>query len=566
MKTIHELPKELQAKLAAGEVIERPAYIVKELVDNALDAGAKNIRIDVEKSGLQKIVVTDDGRGMSKEDLEICFKQFTTSKIFFEEDLNTIETMGFRGEALSSISAIAQLTIRSRKYSEIGGNEALIEKGQLKKLSPKGMPVGTQVIVEDIFSSVPARKKFLKSEMAEYRSILDIIFRYALAFPEVRFDVFHEGKKVQLLIPNTLANRLAELFSQDQTQYFLPIQLQHDYFTIKGFISKPQLSYKSSRHIYHFVNKRFFTDHEITRDIKDVYGTLLEPAYYPHVVLFIDIPFHLVDVNVHPRKEEVHFTNKDMILEGVQEAVRQALSSADLRFYDKRWSGDDKEFEQWQIRDGGTDTYAAKKLKKVIKDTVLNTISTNDSLFQFHNLYIAVPTKKGVIFFDQHAVHERILYEKLQHSLQEEIKAGQHVKLEKPKKYTINPKEKTLLEEYNMLLSEIGFDFVIEDDEITFISVPQLLHDQDVSVILRQVLDALFEKGERISFEVLHHKMIAYLACRSAVKAGDYLSSEQCRDLIEQLKKTENPYSCPHGRPTQVEIGLDYFHKLFKRK
>lgn len=565
MKKIHELPKKLQAKLAAGEVIERPAYIVKELIDNAIDAEATVIRIDLEKSGLHKIIVIDNGVGMSKEDIEICFHQFTTSKIFFEEDLHKIGTMGFRGEALASIAAISTLTIKSREKKTIAGTEIVISDNEIKSISAKGMPVGTQIIVEDIFALVPARKKFLKSQLTEYRVILEIIFRYVLAFPQIRFDVYHDGKKVQLHVSGSLENRLLQLFSQEVITNLLSFSADHEYFSITGFISKPQISYQSARNMYYFVNSRFITDIEITNIIRNTYGTLLEPGRYPHIIVFITIPPHLVDINIHPRKEEVHFSDKEMILHSLEESITKTLSAANLRYYDKRWSGDEKEFEEWQIRDGGTQSYVANTLRKSIKKDILLTIEKNTSLFQFYNLYIALPTEKGILFFDQHAVHERILYEKLQKSFQEELSKKSHLRLKQKLHISISPKEKVFFEEFEQDLRDVGFDFIIEDEEIIFKSIPHILQDSDLSKMIREVIDDLYEK-KSIRFDSINHKMLAYIACRSAVKSGDHLSQDQCKDLITQLFKTENPYTCPHGRPTQVEVPITYFHKLFKRK
>lgn len=564
MNKIHQLSESLRSKLAAGEIIERPAYIVKELIDNAIDADAKTIRIDLEKSGLQKITVTDDGHGMSREDLEMSFKRYTTSKIISEDDLEKIVTMGFRGEALASISAVATVTIKSREKDAISGYAIVIQNGNVESLYPKGMPVGTQVKVENIFESIPVRKKFLRASATEYREIIEIITRYVLAFPAIRFDVYHDNKKVYLLVPSTVEDRLKHIFSEEIFSQFIPFNLENEYISLAGFTSKPQLAYKSSRHVYLFINNRYIVDKTLVAAIKEIYGTLLEPTSFPHIVLFITIPSHLIDVNVHPRKEEIHFVNNQLIINNMQDAIKQALSEANLRFYDKRWKGDSKEFDNWQIRDGGTNSYAAKTLKHSLKNTLLN-ISKDQTFFQFHNLYIAMPTDEGILFFDQHAVHERILYEQLQHNFQKEIKSGKHIVLKEPLEIQISQQELLLIEQYQDLLSAFGFQFEIKEEEIVFLSIPLLLQDKNIAQVLRELVDEFFEKGEGFSFDSMSHKMIAYLACRNAVKAGDSLTQKQCRELIEQLTKTENPYTCPHGRPTQVEMNLSYFHKLFKR-
>ncbi len=566
MKKIHELSEELRGKLAAGEIIERPAYIVKELIDNAVDANATAIRIDLEENGIGKIMVTDNGYGMSREDLEICFKRYTTSKMLSEEDLGKITSMGFRGEALASIAAVSTLTIKSREKSSEFGYEMLIKDGKTISITPKGLPVGTQIKVENIFTKLPVRKKFLRSAITEYRQIIDIILRYILAFPAIRFDVYNDGKKIYVMTPSTQEERIRQAFPITVSSYLLPYAANNEYFSVQGFTSKPQLSYKSARNIYLYVNNRYIIDSAINSAIKQTYGTLLEPTNFPHTFLFLTIPKHLIDVNVHPRKEEVHFLQKEMLLTLIKNAIQKTLSDADLKFYDRRWSGDNKEFDNWQIREGRTNTYAAKKLKKTIIKNTLETIPQNQTYFQFHNLYIAVPIKKGILFFDQHAVHERILYEQLEKSFNEEIKKGTFYKLNKPVTIPISYNEKILLEEFKELLLQVGFQYIIHEETIEFIAVPVLLKDNNLKIILRDIIDELFDKGEYISFDYISHKLLAYLACRSAVKAGDYLTQEQCQELIIKLKQTRNPYTCPHGRPTQVEVAITYFHTLFKRK
>ncbi len=566
MKKIHELSEELRGKLAAGEIIERPAYIIKELIDNSIDAGASTIRVDLEENGLEKIIVTDNGHGMSKEDLEVCFKRYTTSKIASEEDFEKIDSMGFRGEALASIAAVSILTIKSRENSNEFGYEMKINDGNISSILPKGMPVGTQIKVESIFLKLPVRKKFLRAPATEYRHILDIIQRYILVFPTIRFDIYNDGKKVYIMPPAKQEERINHVFSEHVSTYLLPFYETNEYISIKGFTSKPQLSYKSIRNIYVYVNNRFIVDATINTAIKEIYGTLLEATSFPHTLLFVTIPSHLIDVNVHPRKEEIHFIQKEMLLGLIKSAIQKSLSEADLKFYDKRWSGDEKDFDTWQIREGGTNTYAAKKLKKSIQKNTLATIPTHQSYFQFHNLYIAVPVQNGILFFDQHAVHERILYEELEKSFKQEIKNGEAFSLKKTITIPISYSEKILLEEFQEILLKAGFSYIIHDEHIEFIAVPVLLQDNNLGKILREVIDELLDKGDQITFDYISHKLLAYLACRSAVEAGDHLSSQQCNELIAQLQKTQNPYTCPHGRPTQVEVPIAYLHKLFKRK
>jgi DNA mismatch repair protein MutL len=566
MKTIHELTQDVQVKIAAGEVIERPAYIVKELIDNAIDAQSKKIIIHIEDGGLGKIMVSDDGIGMSREDLMICFKRYTTSKLKSVHDLSKIKTMGFRGEALSSISAVSSVTIRSRSATEESGGEVIVEDGFLKKNSIKGIPVGTQVIVENIFSKLPGRQKFLRSKESEYRLILEIITHFVLAFPHIRFE-FASGKSKIFLFPvSDFENRVKDVVSSEIFPLLIPFKFEKDYIKVSGYISKPQLTYRSTRNIFTFLNNRFIHESYVFSLVKESYGSLLEPARYPHAILFLTIPHQLVDVNVHPRKETVHFMDMEMVRNVVQMGIKDTLETANLRFLDRRWNHDGHNDESWQIRGGGTKTETAKLLKKdIIEKNKDKFFSKSKHYFQLHNLYIATDSDEGILFFDQHAVHERILYEQLYKKYNESIKQNDNYNLISPCVINLTASEKSVLTEYKEILFKFGFAFNISENKVELTQIPFLLKDYKSKVVIKEIMDELIEKGNLSTFESIPHKMLAYLSCRGAVKAGDILSEKQCKNLLEELQKTENPYTCPHGRPTQVEIDINYFHKLFRR-
>lgn len=564
MKTIHELSPEVQTKIAAGEVIERPAYIVKELIDNAIDAQAKKIIINIEDGGLGKIMVTDDGMGMSREDLLICFKRYTTSKLKTVHDLAKIATMGFRGEALASIAAVSRITIRSRSNTEPSGGEIGIEDGILQKNTVKGMPTGTQIIVENIFAKLPGRQKFLKSKESEYRLILEIVTHFVLAFPEIRFE-FTSGKfKIFLFPVASLENRVKDVVSSKVFPFLIPFEFEKDYIKIFGFTSKPQLSYKSTRNLYTFLNNRFIHESSIFSSVKESYGTLLEPTKHPHLILFITIPHQLVDVNVHPRKETVHFADEATVGDVIKTGIQQALQRASLRYLDRRWNGSDDPADVWQIRGGGTKTETAKILRRdVVQKNQLQFFLKNKNYFQLHNLYIAAESENGILLFDQHAVHERILYEELYKNYNELI--GKNHLLKNPSQFVLSPTEVSALKEFEEVLTKYGFKFEVFEKKGKLVAVPLLLKDHDPKIVVKEIVDELMEKGNQATFASIPEKLLTYLSCRGAVKAGDLLTQKQCKELIAKLQKTANPYTCPHGRPTQVELPLDHFHKLFKR-
>jgi DNA mismatch repair protein MutL len=566
MQTIHELSESVRSKIAAGEVIERPAYIVKELAENAIDAGADSIRVDIEGGGIAKIIVTDNGIGMGRQDILLSAKRYTTSKITHEDDLTRVRTMGFRGEALASIAAVSKLIVRSRLSTTLTGYELQVENGQ-PQLSKKGMPRGTQIIVQQIFSSVPARQKFLKSADAEYRLISELLMRYALAFPEIALEFIHDGRRVFYYKKMDQPDRVRQVFGEEVMAYMIPIEGVYDYLTIHGYIARPQLSSRTLKNELLFVNKRFVHEPLVSTIIKRTYGTLLEPGRHPYAVLFLTIPHQLLDVNVHPRKESIHFVDIGMVTESLKEIIEQGLTKEELYFIDKRWSGKGAEFqEEWRIRQGGTETKTAKQLRNTVqeRDSLLKKTMTKP-LTQYHHLYIVVETEQGFLFVDQHAAHERILYEKLLVAYDEEKEKSDQIQLSKPIHLSLSPHEYAILKESGEVMKKLGFMYDLSPSQVLIQTVPAVWEERDAGMMFRDLFDEFNEVEDITSMDTFSRKMITYLACRSAVKAGDPLEEKEMRELLSELQKVKNPYTCPHGRPIQVEIELQYVNRLFKR-
>jgi DNA mismatch repair protein MutL len=608
MSKIKLLSDSIISKIAAGEVVERPAYAVKELIENAIDAGADYIRIDIEKAGLQKISVTDNGEGMSREDIQLAFKRHTTSKIKDMGDLFRIHSMGFRGEALASIAAISNMTIQSKTKNQTAGTMVEVKAGELKNVSPVGIPVGTTVIVENLFYTVPARQKFLKSLQTEYRHIVQIITNAALAFPHIRFfftnnkrTVFDlpptrhpeqsEGSREELTYqrepsfedPNTgssfstsfirndkLIQRIKTLLGTETFQHLIPLSFEHSYINISGFIAKPQLSTRSQQKQYIFVNNRPVKNKIISSAVKQSYGTLLEPQAYPIFILFIDIPHERVDVNVHPRKEEILFHDNDLISETIHQAVAETLAKHNLTFHDKRWKTYDSPLQNnFYVRDGSTQSYAAE----ILKDEVLpwevediTNIQPNADVIQIHNLYIVTQTKKGIFIIDQHAAHERILYEQFLQAFQK--RKNLITQYELPKIITIDLSftEAEIVKGHIEQLKNIGFDieeFMNNTFKIT--AIPELFKDRNIKELILEMIDDLSQDKKIKDIDTRSHRMLTYLACRSAIKAGDNLTKQKMKELLEELQQTPNNSTCPHGRPTMIEITDKELKKLFRR-
>lgn len=562
MKKIHQLPHHIIAKIAAGEIIERPIFAVKELVENSIDAGADSVIVQVEESGLKRITVIDNGEGMGPEDLQESYKSHTTSKISQDDELSYIKTLGFRGEALSSIAAISQMTISSRPSDSSIGTTILLKNNKIEKISPTGMPVGTTVTVERLFNTLPARKKFLKSARTEFRYILDLLISYTLSYPEIHFVLIHNRKTI-LDFPKTVEplNRIEKLLGKNIFSSLAPVSFVDSYISIKGFIAKPHLATRTPNKQFLFINNRLIKDKNISLAIKSAYDTLLANAVYPVYILYFSLPFEMVDVNVHPRKEYVRFVDTILLHDAIRRAIKQTLTRYDLSYS----SGFNSLFLSDAV--GSTESYAGELLKqKKMPWELSGKIETDDNqILQLHRLYIIVVTNAGFMLIDQHAAHERILYEQLLHEFTREKKKQNIFHFPKPGIFDLSLSETELLLEYLQALHDLGWE-IEHFKNTTFVlrSLPVLFQDRDYVVLLKEILEDL-QSDNRQGFDIITKKMIAYLACRGAIKAGDQLTKKQMKELIEQLEKTENNATCPHGRPTKVFVDIEKVHKLFKR-
>ena len=558
MKTIHKLSDHVVSKIAAGEVIERPVYAIKELIENAIDAQADEISIEFEDGGLKKISVYDNGIGMGKEDIEESFKPHTTSKIIEEDDLLSIRSLGFRGEALSSIASISYLTIQSKKAGDMAGRGIHVVHGVVKDTFPVGMPEGTTVIVEQLFSNVPARKKFLKTGRTQKRHLVDMVVAFALSYPHIHF-LLKNNKKILLDAPKnqTLEQRIKMVLGSGTLEQLLPLNNTTSYFSLSGYISHPQLTTISSQKLYLFVNGRYITSKELVRSLKDAYGTLLAHATYPVGVLFLTLPFEMVDVNIHPRKEQISFADSTFIYDTLRGSVAKTLSSHNLSYTPEYWQ-----------HDGGTSTYAAGVLREEVIGSDLLSISRlhkDSECIQLLNLYVVTQTDKGIVLIDQHAAHERILYEQFKQAFKKNI-LKEIITLTPPKEIELSLSEVEILKEHTDIFKGYGFDIQHRDSTLCAINtIPELLRDRDLDTLIRELIADIAESGLPKAIDEQSDKMLTYLACRGAIKRGDPLTPKQCKDLINELHKTPNSYSCPHGRPTRVELPVSHINRLFKR-
>lgn len=565
MAKINQLPEEVIALIAAGEVIERPSYAVKELVENSIDAGADSILVSIEDSGLRKIVVSDNGEGMDREDLEIAYMPHTTSKISTEDHLSHIATLGFRGEALSSIAAISQMSIKSRTQNSASGILLENKKGSLLQIKPIGSPVGTTVTINNLFFPVPARKKFLKSSQTEFRHISDIVSSFAMSYPTIHFKFSHNEKNIFDLPNNqSLLERARSILGEGVAANFLPIIYEEGYIKIEGFVSNPQYASKQNQKQYIFVNKRLVQDKMISLAVKESFGTLLPQSATPIFILSITLPFEMVDVNVHPRKEQVSFLNARILFDNIKLAVIQALTENNLTFNLSGFA------ENRSGKKGETSSLSADILKSTVlpwNRKEVEGLTGEDEIIQIHSTYLLTSTKNGLVLIDQHGAHERILYEKFVSEFENQKSKKESYHLEKPITIELSLNDAQVLKEYKDIFAQMEFGiehFQANTYLVRFI--PVVFKGRNISKIINDMISDLASHEGIQSIDVATKRMLAFLSCRAAVKAGDVLSVAKQRAIIKDLQKAKNNTTCPHGRPTKQILPLGEINKWFRRR
>ncbi len=565
MSKIHLLSHETISKIAAGEVIERPAFAIKELVENAIDAHASFIEVHVEESGLKKIIVTDNGTGMSKEDLELCFLPHTTSKLSNDADLIGVRTLGFRGEALSSIAAISHMTIQSREQNSDIGYKIIISRGEELEVVPIGTPFGTRVSVNDLFYSVPARKKFLKSGKTELRLLSNIILQFALCYPSIHF-VFSHNKKLIFDLPPKKSNeeRISFLLGNDFISQMMDFKKEENYIQLHGYIGHPQQASKVNNKQYLFVNNRLVSDKLISLAIKEAFGSLLPSSMTPTYLLFINIPPETIDVNVHPRKEQIAFINNSLVFETVKNAVTETLNHNNINFRLSKFKDDNS------VKTGETTSFTGLILKQHVLVPEKNSselFAQHFSPIQIELTYILSITPGNITLIDQHAAHERILYEKfLKEFLTEKTKSDLHI-LSESLTVDLSLDEKMLLDEYEELLLKTGFIFEsVNKTTIIIKKIPSVFKGRNIKKIINDILLDLSHEKKVSPVDRATERLIAFLACRAAVKSGDRLDENTMKHILDELSQTKNSSTCPHGRPTTLHISYEELAKFFRRK
>ncbi len=592
---IKVLSESLSNKIAAGEVIDRPSSVVKELVENAIDAEAISITVIVRDGGKSLIQVIDNGSGMIETDAILAFERHSTSKISRVEDLNRIETMGFRGEALASIGSVSRIELKACIAGEAAATSLELEGGIIKNVGKAAGKQGTSLAIKNLFFNTPARRKFLKSDIAEYRHILQVMHRYFLSYPEISFHFFKNDDEIFNLPATGLRQRVIQVYGDRVREHLVEVKFEHANGTVTGLIGDMDLFRRSRGDQFLFLNRRFIQNKSISWSVINAYHTMLPKGSYPFYALFLQVNPEVIDVNVHPSKIEVRFENERAIFGMVYRAVKEALLSNSvipvLHTDPVR-----QEFETISMEKPSTRQHTAperpnkqsspqkkmafqfefRKEKRALgfipgqnevdsapsaapeppSGAMLETVS----VWQLHNKFIFSQIKSGLIIIDQHLAHERVLYEKALQSFENMRPVAQQQLF--PKTVELSPDDFETLLEMQFYLTKLGF-VVREFGKFTVIieAVPAELHLRNEEKVLREMIDDFKESKE----PDIRERIAATFSCKSAIKAGDKLKTGEIIALIDNLFATKNPYFCPHGRPIIVTVPMEELDRRFLR-
>lgn len=574
---IRILADEVASQIAAGEVVERPASVVKELFENGLDAGARRIEIRIVNSGRSRIEISDDGEGIRFDELSLAVTRHATSKLQTAEDLFHIHSLGFRGEALASIGLVARLTVISRHKDELIGGKLVVEGGKVLSLEQVGIPVGSVVRVEELFFNVPARLKFLKSDVTERNQINQLVTRYALAYPHVSFLLIQDEREVIYTSGNGNAREvLVQLYGVDLARQMLEVDLHDEEIQIHGFISPVGLTRSNRKEITFFVNGRWVQDASLSSALIQAYHTLLMVGRYPLAALMIDLPVDAVDVNVHPAKAEIRFRDGDQVFRAVQRAIKRALLaySPAPQVPQTLW----KPLSSPAAIDPAWDM--AKELTPAQAEEPLVESDLEDSeeapvdlpgvgmpllrvIGQVGAAYLVAEGPDGLYLIDQHAAHERVLFERFTRQAGKQIASQQ---LLEAVTFQLPPAAASLLSQQLDYLNQWGFEVEpFGGNTFRVRRIPALLSGIDPISAVRALVED-FEEDESPLQAEIEARIIARVCKRVAVKAGQVLSAEEQRALVRDLEHCRSPRTCPHGRPTMIHLPVDLLERQFGRR
>lgn len=578
LRRVRVLPAEIADQIAAGEVVERPASVVKELIENALDAGARHIAVDLEQAGTALIAVVDDGEGMGADDAVTAFARHATSKLRSVADLSAIGTLGFRGEALASIAAVSHTTLTTRRVGELGGTRVVMAHGRQVEVRDAGTPVGTRIEVAELFGNVPARRKFLKAPATEVGHVSELVTRTALAWPQVAFALRHGGRMlVELAAVEDDAERIRQVFGPQRAAAMLPFAHRAAGGLVHGWLSDSHLSLPSARQVYTYVNRRYVRDKLVTHALLAGYSTLLMHGRYPAAAVFLEVPCGDVDVNVHPAKSEVRFRHggavHELLARGVQARLRdqrretpratvpltapppqmplrippRESGAAPLRLIDVPAARPQAPVPA--AEDGAEPRGFFDRLRP---------------LGQVFDGYLICEGRDQLVLIDQHAAHERVTFERLRAAHASGLVPRQQLLV--PAVVEVGPREAALLNEQIDTLDAVGFEVeAFGGGSFAVRAVPALLADGDAVGLLRDVATDLVDVGRSRRVDQAAEAVLSRLACHSAVRVGQNMGPQQMRALLQAMDAVDFSGNCPHGRPAFLVLSRGDLERWFKR-
>lgn len=600
---IRPLPELLINQIAAGEVVERPASVVKELAENSIDAGATQVNIDLLQGGVKRIRVADDGTGIDRSDLPNAVARHATSKIRTLEDLERVASMGFRGEALASLAAISRMTLTSRTAAAPHAHRLVVTGGAMGPIEPAALAAGTVIEAEDLFFNTPARRKFLKTEATEFGHAEDAASRIAIAHPEVAFGLSHNGRVVWSYPRQSLLERVGAIAGEDFVDASVLVDADQPLIALSGFAALPRYSRASRDQQYVFVNGRFVRDKLLQHALREAYADVLHGHRQPAFAVFLRIDPSLVDVNVHPAKAEVRFRDARAVHQFVYHAVRKALAAtsaevprpeAEPEAYVSTSRTNPNTFVQRPMPLYPAQPLStAPPLQGVQQPSSFYDVMRGDTqrpeidapriaapaampdgsdafpplgfaLGLLHGIYILAQTQRGLVLVDMHAAHERILYERFKRELETGEAASQP--LLAPIAFAISARERALLDENRTLFAALGFDLgALGENEVAIRAVPAMLDRREPVDLLREMLESLGEHGASHALEQRRDEVLSTMACHAAVRANRQLSIAEMNALLRQMESTERSGQCNHGRPTWHEFTIQDLDRLFMR-
>jgi len=603
MSKIRVLADHVANQIAAGEVVERPASVAKELVENSIDAGATQITIEIEAGGRRLLKVSDDGEGMVRDDAILAFERHATSKIRASDDLIAIGTLGFRGEALASIASVAKVELMTSTEGAAAGTRVAIDGGRMRDVKDAAHPRGTTIAVRDLFFNVPARRKFLRSESTETFHLTNLVTHYALAHPEIAFAFVNNGRDVvRAVAAKNLRERAYQIFGEEFLENLLEVDGgEASVARVTGFVSAPRDRRTSRDSQYLFVNRRFVRDRMIGRSLSEGYRSILPHGVYPAALLFIETPLEEVDVNVHPAKTEVRFRRPDAVADAVRDAVRQALSNVGLVEPEPQITqipqipqiqaasvavastppqpriefaplptGDEiaRDIEE-MIRSSSVSSVAKTppldSAAKLVREVTPENLSANiRPLGQLEESFIIATDDEGLLLIDQHVAHERVLFDKYRALESERRVESQQLLV--PETFDLTPAQAAVFDQLAPELEVYGFELMrLSGRTVAIRAVPADLPAGEARNMLNELLETVDVEKKSSARETLRDEIAASLACHAAIKVNMSLTPEKMRWLIDRLLQTSSPTTCPHGRPVILRLGLRDILKGFHR-